>query len=259
MTGWPALAVVAGVLAFVLGVPLGLYALLTKKRRAAMSEIRARAAERGWKFRVRRWLGDPTAFRIEGRSRSGLSLVMRTRGSSDYEHGWNATLSVGFPELAGEPDVAILPRGKAGNAPFEMRGALSPKLEASVAAFSGLAASALRLWQEGKETASGVEAFDAAYRVLRLGVSWQPLVDAKLAERMLAWPTEAYALHSMVAWRDPFGFHVEARLPAPANWATICYVVDLAEDLCARLPAGKSPAPPKGIVDEVVARFLGRR
>lgn len=259
MSGWKAIELIAMVAAVVLGLPIGLYAVLTRKRRAAMRQIRERAAERGWKFLMRHWTGNPTAFRIEGRSRSGLRLMMKAGGTSGYDHGWNATLAVRFPELAGDPDVAILPRGKARGESLDMQSRFSQDLQARVAAVSGLAASALRLWLEGKETPSGVAAFDEAYRVLRLDVSWQPLVDAKLAERIVTWPTDAYALHAMLAWRDPFGFHVEARLPAPANWATICYVVELAEDLSLRLPAGKMPGPPKGILDELLARFLGAR
>lgn len=257
MTGWPAIGVVVAVSAITLGVPLALYALLTRKRRAALREIRENSQSRGWKFRFRHWTGNPIAFRIEGHSRTGLSLVMKSGGSSGYEAGWNATLSLGFPELAGEPDVAVLPRSAAGR-DIAPRG-VSPEMQARVEAFSGLAASAIRLLQEGKEMPSGLAAFDAVYRVLRLGVSWQPLVDAKLAERIIAWPIEAYALHAMLAWRDPFGFYIQARLPAPPNWATISYVVDLADDLCARLPAGKMAGPPKGMLDQFLAGILSRR
>src|SRR5690242_11856751 len=257
MTGWPAIGVILAVSVATLGLPLAMYVLLTSKRRAAMREIRSNADTHGWKFRFSHWTGNPTAFRIDGRGRDGASFVMKSGASHGYEAGWSATLSLRFPELAGEPDVAVLPRN-AGGRDFAPRG-VSPELQARVEAYSGLAASAIRLLQEGKETPSGVATFDAAYRVLRLGVSWQPLVDAKLAERIIAWPTEAYALHALLAWRDPFGFHVHARLPAPPNWATICYVVELAEDLCARLPAGKIAGPPKGMVDQFLAGILSRR
>lgn len=257
MIGWPAIGAILAVLAVTLGLPLAIYAALTKKRRAAMREIREKSLARGWKFRFRHWTGNPTAFNIEGRTRTGLALLMKSGASSGYEAGWNATLSLRFPELAGEPDVAVLPRSAAGR-DFAPRG-IAPEMQARVEAFSGLGASAIRLLEQGKETPSGVAAFDAAYRVLRLGVSWQPLVDAKLAERIIAWPTEAYALHAMLAWRDPFGFHMQARLPAPPNWATICYVVELADDLCARLPAGKMAGPPKGILDQFLAGILSRR
>lgn len=257
MTGWPAIGVIFAVSAGTLGLPLALYALMTRKRRAAMREIRANADARNWKFRFRHWTGNPTAFRIDGRGRDGATFVMKSGTSHGYETGWSATLSLRFTELAGEPDVAVLPRSAAGR-DFAPRG-VPPKLKARVEAYSGLAASAIRLLEEGKETPSGLATFDAAYRVLRLGVSWQPLVNAKLAERIMAWPTEAYGLHALLAWRDPFGFHMQARLPAPPNWATIYYVVELADDLCARLPAGRMAGPPKGIVDQFLAGILSRR
>ena len=258
MTGWKALELIAALVAVVLGLPLVLYAALTRKRRAAIREIRMRAEERGWKLKMLHWTGNPAAWRIEGRSRSGLSLVMRSSGTSGYEAGWAATLTLRFPELAGEPDVAVIPRRLVRDSGLVMRG-LPVEVQARVAALSGLAASAIRLLREGKETPSAMVDFDKAYQVLCLGVTWQPPVDVKLAERIVTWPTEAYALRALLAWRDPFGFHVEARLPAPANWATICYVAGLAEDLCARLPAGKMPGAPKGMVDELLARVLGRR
>jgi hypothetical protein len=257
MTGWPAIGVFVAVFVVTLGLPLALYVALTRRRRAAMREIRLNSDARGWKFQFSHWTGNPTAFRIDGHGRTGLSFVLKSSASSGYEAGWNATLSLRFSELAGEPDVAVLPRN-AGGRDFAPRG-VPPKLKARVEAYSGLAASAIRLLEEGKETPSGEAKFDAAYRVVRLGVSWQPLVDAKLAERIMAWPSEAYALHALLAWRDPFGFHIHARLPAPPNWATICYVVELADDLCARLPAGKMAGPPKGIVDQFLAGILSRR
>jgi hypothetical protein len=251
--------VILAVMAVVtLGLPLGLYFLLTRKRRAAMHEIRDGALQRGWKFRLRHWTGNPTAFRIDGRSRNALRMVVRSSSARGYDSRWNATLTVRFPELAGEPDVAVLPRRMSYDSGVKLRG-ISTEIQAKVAKFSGLAASAIHLLQEGKEAPSGVSSFDSAYQVLCLGVSWQPLVDAKLAERMLAGPGNGDAIHALLMWRDPFGFCVEARLPAPPNWATICHVVGLAEDLSVRLPAGKIPGPPKGIVDELLMRIMGLR
>jgi len=252
------LVVLAVLAAVTLGLPLGLYFLLTRKRRAAMQEIRNGAEQRGWKFRLRHWTGNPTAFRMDGRGRSGLRMVVRSRSAGGYDPRWNATLTVRFPELAGEPDVAVLPRRLGFDSGAKLQG-ISPTMREKVAAFSGLAASALRLIQEGKDSPTGVPSFDAAYQVLSLGVSWQPLVDERLAEGILAGPGNGAAIHAMLIWRDPFGFCVEARLPAPPNWATICYVVGLAEDLCARLPAGKMPGPPKGILDELLMRIMGLR
>jgi hypothetical protein len=65
---WEILAVMAAV---VPGLPIGLYILLTRKQRATTREIRRAAAEHGWRYRVRHWQGNPAAFRIDGRSRSG--------------------------------------------------------------------------------------------------------------------------------------------------------------------------------------------
>jgi hypothetical protein len=51
-------------------------------------------------------------------------------------------------------------------------------------------------------------------------------------------------------WRDPFGFHVQARLPAPPNWVTLHRLIDLAADIARRLlradPHRENPASPIG-------------
>jgi hypothetical protein len=250
-----ALVVIA---ALTCGVPLLLYVLLTRKQRAALGAIREGTEARGWKFRARHWTGNPSAFRIDGRNRSGLRVTLKSGAARGYDPGWNATLKIKFPDLAGEPDVAVLPRSTARDSGLKMRG-VSSDVQAKVAAFSGLAASAIRLMREGKETPTGFAAFDKTYQVSSLGVSWQPLVDARLAERIIAWPNDVVALHTLLAWRDPSGFSLEARLPAPPNWATICYVVALAENLSARLPAGRAVAQPKGIFDQFVTGILGKR
>jgi len=258
MTKLQPLAMLAIFAVVTLLLPLAIYFLLTRKRRASIQEVLHGAEQRGWRFRHRHWTGNPTAFRLDGRSRSGLRLVVRSSTASGYDPRWNATLTLRFRELAGEPDVAVIPRRMGYDSGAKLRG-IPVEAQTKVAKFSGLAASAIRLLQQGKEMPSGVPAFDSAYQVLCLGVSWQPLVDAKLAERLLAGPGDGISIHAMLMWRDPFGFCVEARLPAPPNWATICYVVAVAEDLCARLPAGKTPAAPKGIVDELLIRIMGLR
>lgn len=240
------------------GAPIWLYLLFTRKRRASMHEIRDASHARGWSFRLRHWTGNPTAFHIDARSRSGLRMVIKSGAAGGYDPGWSATLTVRFPELAGEPDVALLPRSATHNTGVRMRG-ISPELQAKVAAFSGLASSAIHLLRDGKETTTGYPPFDKAYQLSTLGVSWQPLVDTRLAERIVSWPSEVVALHTMLAWRDPFGFYLEARLPAPPNWATICYVVSLAEDLSGRLPAGRTVEAPKGVVDQVIMGIMRKR
>jgi len=244
--------------ALTIGLPAGLYLLLTRKRRATLHEIRDSARSRGWNFQMRHWTGNPVAFRMDARSRTSLRMVIKSGSARGYDPGWNATLSVRLPELAGEPDVLIVPRATSRDSGVKMRG-VSPETQAKVAAFSGLAASAIRLLREGRETTTGYALFDKTYQLSTLGVNWQPVVDARLAERMVSWPAGAVALHTLLAWRDPFGFYIEARLPAPPNWATICYLVGLAEELCARLPAGRSVEPPKNIVDRLIMAVMGKR
>ena len=134
---------------------------------------------------------------------------------------------------------------------------LPPDVQARVAAFGGTATSAVGFFRDARELPSGLPAFDAAYQVLAFPqrVRQSP-IDAALAERVLRWPADAVAAHSVLAWRDPFGFHFQARLPGAPNWASITYFLDLAEGLCARLPAPVPTPPPQGFVDRLVARFL---
>jgi len=61
----------------------------------------------------------------------------------------------------------------------------------------------------------------------------------------------------LLAWRDPFGFHVRVRLRSTPGWSTITSFVVVAEDLAARLPAPSGASSPRGIVDKLVARFRG--
>jgi hypothetical protein len=258
MTGVPTIAVVAGILALALGVPVWLYVRLTKRRRRTMREIRSGAAERGWKFRIRHWTGDPMAFRIDGQSRSGMRVVVKSSGTRGYDRGWTVVLGLGFPEMAGEVDVVVLPRRLA-RKDSEVMMAASPEIQERVAAFSGMAVSEIALMRDGREMPSGLTEFDAAYHVLTMpGESWQTPIDAGLAKRFLKWPRDAIAPHSIVVWRDAFGLHVQARLPGPANWATICYVVELGEDVCGRVPAGKMTGTPKGLLERIVQRVRGK-
>jgi hypothetical protein len=78
-----------------------------------------------------------------------------------------------------------------------------------------------------QEYPTGLAAFDAAYEVLG-----KPL-DPALAARLLDWPAEAIAAHSVLAWRDASGLHFNVRLPAPPNWATVTYAAGIAEKLAA--------------------------
>jgi hypothetical protein len=110
MTPLPLITIVGGMFAIVLVVPFGLYALLTRSKRRTTREIRTEATQRGWQYRSRRWQGNPTAFRIDGRTRSGLAWVLSSGGSGSDNRGWNAELNLLFPILGGEVDFAVLPR-----------------------------------------------------------------------------------------------------------------------------------------------------
>jgi len=252
------LVVLLLIAALTVGLPVCLYLLVTRKRRATVHEIRDNARARGWNFKMRHWTGNPVAFRMDARSRTSLRMVIKSGAARGYDPGWDATLSIRFPELAGEPDVLIVPRTTSRDSGVKVRG-VSPEMQARVAAFSGLAAGAIRLLRDGRDTATGYASFDKAYQLSTFGVSWQPLIDARLAERIVSWPADVVALHTLLAWRDPFGFYIEARLPAPPNWATICYLVGLAEELCARLPAGRTVETPRSIVDRLIMAVMGKR
>jgi hypothetical protein len=252
----PPLLVLVVFFALTIGLPFGLYALLTRGRRRSMREIQQGAEAQGWRYRLRRWQGNPTAFRIDGTTRSGLSWVMTSGSTRGYDRGWSVVLGLRVPILGGQVDLAVLPR-EAGHGDAVLRGAIPAGVEARVAAFSGAIGSAVELFQNAQELPSGLAAFDARYEVLVLPkqIQKQP-VDAALGQRVLSWPADAIAPHSVLAWRDPFGLHLQARLPGPPNWSTVSYFASLAEDLCARVPAPQSlPAPPT-LFDRAVARIL---
>lgn len=256
MKGIPPIVIVAVMLAVVLGVPFGLYALLTRGRRRLTREIRAAASARGWKFRRRRWQGDPTAFRIEGWG-SGGNWVLQSGGAGETNRGSSVDLSLRFPALAGEVDVAVLPRDSTGHGGTLRAPHLSREAQARLASFSGTAASAAGFLRDAQEVPSGLPEFDAAYQVLAPPARVSPPpVDAALAQRLRHWSADALAPHSVLAWRDPFGFHVQARLPSTPDWATLTHFITLGEDFAARLPAPSGGSAPQGFVDAMVARFL---
>ncbi len=212
------LVLVVGLLAVVLGLPFGLYALLTREQRRTTHEIRKAASARGWRYRLRRWQGNPTAFRIDGRMQSGLGWILTSGNSGSYDRGWSVRLGLRFPSLGGEPDLAVLPRDSNGHGSALLGSAIMPEAESRVAAFSGLAARAVGFFRDAGELPSGVAAFDAAYQVLVLPRQIrQPPVDPTLADRILHWPADAVAPHSVLAWRDPYAFHVQARLARAAE------------------------------------------
>lgn len=234
--------------AICLGVPITLYALLTMDQRRQTREIRREAAMRGWRYRSR-----SGGFCIDGSSgpgltRSGVSWVMTSGNSREGETRWSCELDLRFPALGGETDFAILPRD---GRPLPTAG-LPADAPVRIARLSGTLDSAVRFLQEANERRSGVADFDAAYEVRARDTSYTP-VDAALAGRILRWPADSVAPQSMVAWRDPFGFHCNLRLPGPPNWATVAWLAGVASDCAARLPEGATAPLPKGWWDRIIA------
>jgi hypothetical protein len=205
----------AALLAVVLGVPLGLYALMTRGQRRTIREICVRAREQGWEYGLRRWQGNPAAFRIEGRTRSGLAWIMTTENASDTQRRWAVDLRLRFPTLGGEPDLTIQPRACEDLGPLPA---------------------------DAREQPAGHPAFDAAYQVMA-SPRWiaRPPIDSGFAGRLLHWPADAVQPRALLAWRDRDAFQFHAGLPAPPNWATVSHLAALAEELTARLPAPVQP------------------
>jgi hypothetical protein len=147
--------------------------------------------------------------------------------------------------------------------PREAGGSRSPLLSANiraamvsrVARVSRSAATAIGFFCDAREFPSGVAAFDAAYQVLSLRPeTGKSPIDVSLAERVLHWPADAVPPHSLLAWRDSFAFHIQARLPGPPNWATVSHFIAFSEDLIARIPSPVASTAPRGLVDRMVAR-----
>ncbi len=228
MKGYPSLVLASGLFGIVLALPAALYLWLTRAQRRGMRGIRQAAAAQGWRFRRARWQGNPTAFRIDGRTRSGEPWILTSGNTRGYDRGWSVRMGLRFPGLGGAADFALLPR-PAGTHQFV---------------------------PEGCEISSGLAAFDAAYQVTgAVHISQRP-IDSAFAERLLDWPAASIAPHSVLAWRDPFGLRVEFRLPAPPNWATITYAVAAAEHLVARLPPPVRVPRPKGMAARIMKLFL---
>ncbi len=253
---FPPIVIVLGFSAAFLGLFFGLYALLTRGRRRSMREIRGAAREHGWRYQLRHWQGNPTAFRIDGQTPGGVPWIIKSSSTSTYQRGWSATLVLRFPTLGGEMDFAVLPRELGDSGSKLVGGDVSPAVETRVANFSGVAAEAVAFLRDARDLPSGVAAFDAAYRVSALPQVQHSPIEPGLAKRILDWPGEAIHPHSVLAWRDPFGLVFEARLPAPANWATVSYLVTLGEELCERVPVSEISTAPRTLVDRLIARVV---
>jgi hypothetical protein len=195
-------------LSIVIGLSAGLYAFLARERLRALHEIGASAERHSWSFSVIRGFRDPAVFRIHGETFSGLPWNLET-GSG---RGCAIRLELTFPTMRGKSDVVVAPR----RAQWE----------------------SVTLPSEAREFPSGLVDFDSAYKVI--AVPWQvssPPVTPALAERFVKWPKNTIAPNPVAAWRDQSGFHLEAHLSTMSNWATIEYLVNLGEDMCAQLPA----------------------
>ena len=258
MRSIPVAVAVGALFGFVLLFAFGLYALLTRSQRRTMREIRSGAQERGWKYRLRRWQGNPTSFRIDGQTANGVGWVMKSGNSGGYDRGWSTVLSVRFPGLAGATDFAIYPKDGRDSA---LMAAVAYGFEAATierfARTSGTLAGAIEFIGKAREQPSHLESFDDAYRISVVpSFGDRTPVDIELAGNILHWPANTVAAHSILAWRDPFGLHLRARLPAPPNWATIKYLLSIGEGLLARLPAAIPVPEPSGAVDKMIAGLL---
>src|SRR5271165_7169233 len=134
------LLIVAGFFAAALGLPAGLYVFLTSGQRRTTREIRKSAAQLGWRYRLRRWQGNPTAIRIDGETRSGLTWILTSGNASDTARGFTVVLALRFLTLGGEPDFAVIPRDGEGNG-LPWGEAVPAGIESRIVVFSGTAAS----------------------------------------------------------------------------------------------------------------------
>jgi hypothetical protein len=256
MKSLPPLLIATGFFLIFLGMTAGLYLILTRGQRRTMREIRKSAAGLGWRYRLSRWQGNPTAFRIDGQTGSGLTWILSSGNGSDNNRGWTVVLALRFPTLGGEPDFAVMPLDREGHG-LPRGQAVPAGIESRIAVFSGAAAGDIAFLRDAREWPSGSAGFDAGYQVLAIPRRIvQPPVDPEFAARILQWPPDAVAPHSVLAWRDPFALHLRFRLPGPPNWSTVAYAAKLGEDLTARVPPPVVRAAPRGFVDQLVAWFL---
>jgi hypothetical protein len=131
-------------------------------------------------------------------------------------------------------------------------------VQSRVAAFSVAAADAAGFFHDAQETPSGFQVFDNAYKILTLkgGILDSPQIPT-LAKEWSNWPQGTIVPKEILAWRDHFGVHLQARLPATPNLTTITQFLDLAEGFCARLPAPiPSNTAPKSIWDRLLVRLM---
>lgn len=231
-----------------------LYRGLTAGRRRTMREIRMQAEARGWTFKIRQWMGNPTAFRMEGRTASGLAWVAKTESAAESARGWAQKLVFHVRELAGATDFALVPRGEDDLRVKGMASNVPAAWKERIAQWSGAFAGAIGFAEQHAEAPAGWPPFDAKYSVLVRPGQHGP-VDSTLARRIVEWPAEAGAVKEVVSWRGPFGFLFEARLPGMANWATVNYVAGLVEEMVQRLPPAEPTAAPSGFLDKMMEKM----
>jgi hypothetical protein len=214
MQPFPPLFIAAFVFLCAVGLLIGLLAIRARQRRQLLRGIPVSVDAHFLHF-APRLRGDPAALRLSGYTFSGLHWTLRTYGANGNERSCRARLELNFPDLAGDPDVAVVPRDGNGRP----------------------AAIASRL-PEMREFPTGVPGFDSKYEVIAVpGQISSPPVNRGLAERFLNWPRDTVAGQAVTAWRDLSGCHLEARLQTAPNWETIRYFLALGEDFCAQLPA----------------------
>ena len=225
---------------FVFALPVGVALLaVLVRRRPSVDDIRDAASARGWRFRRRpNWSGGRTAFELEGSTRDGTAWILDAFNVG-INRNWTVGLKLRFPSLAGEWDFAVLLRERRRQGP-----------EFGEPVSYGDAASLVTTAAEGVEFLAhahempvvGVPAFDTVYKVLvrEDRTSNIPPIGPALAERFIAWPPPAITPRLIVAWRDRFGFHVDARLWGTPNWPTVSHLLALGEDLRSRLPIQRS-------------------
>jgi hypothetical protein len=199
---------------FVASASIGIYAMLARERLRLLREIRTSADHHSWTFTLKRAYRDPAEFWIQGETFGGVPWKLRS-GEPGNKHSSTLRLELTFPTLNGKSDLAVVPRNQGWESSLPVR---------SLA--------------EAREFPSGLVDFDAAYKVLAAPrrVPGPPL-PAALAERFVKWPPNTVAPNPVVAWRDESGFHIEAYLSKMSNWATIKYLLNLGEEICAQLPA----------------------
>ena len=177
---------------------------------------------------------------------------MRTSATEGYDQGWSNCVGVRFPTLGGEQDLLIEPRAGANKLKTIEAGAARKAIE-RVETFSSTAAGFARTMQLESSALAGCPDFDAAYRIAGPpAASGGSLIDPDIARRFLNWPPHAIQPHSLLVWRDPYGLHVQARLPAPPNWAALHHLIDLATDIARRLPRGRPERGKAGVIDRLI-------